>query len=106
MKNFKNEKAITLVALVITIIILLILAGITISQLSNSGIFNKAKTAKEEYQNAQDYEDAEIARLTNQIELYANGGTITAEEVAFTPSDPTWTGISNVKQALDYLYNN
>ena len=43
----KNQKGITLVALVITIIILLILAGISISTLTNTGIFEKAKDAKE-----------------------------------------------------------
>ena len=31
---------------------------------------------------------------------------ITAEMVEFTPQDSTWTGITNVKEALDYLYNN
>lgn len=47
MKNtFKSSKGITLVALVITIIILLILAGISISALTNTGIFGKAKDAK------------------------------------------------------------
>ena len=45
----KKEKGITLVALVITIIILLILAGVTISQLIENGLFEKAKQAKEEY---------------------------------------------------------
>ena len=48
MKNtFKSSKGITLVALVITIIILLILAGISISALTNTGIFGKAKDAKQ-----------------------------------------------------------
>lgn len=42
----KNTNGITLVALVITIILLLILAGITISQLTGSGLFGKAKRAK------------------------------------------------------------
>ena len=43
----KNKnKGITLVALVITIIILLILAGISISALTNTGIFQKAKDAQ------------------------------------------------------------
>lgn len=37
----KKNKGITLIALVITIIILLILAGITISQLAENGLFNK-----------------------------------------------------------------
>ena len=45
-KTLKKAKGITLVALVITIIILLILAGISISALTNTGIFQKAKDAK------------------------------------------------------------
>ena len=42
----KQNKGITLVALVITIIILLILAGISISALTGSGLFQKAGDAK------------------------------------------------------------
>ncbi len=42
-KMFKRkDTGITLVALVITIIILLILAGISISSLTGSGLFGKA----------------------------------------------------------------
>ena len=43
----KNEKGITLIALVITIIVLLILAGVTITTLTgDNGILNKASKAK------------------------------------------------------------
>lgn len=70
--NRKNA-GITLVALVITIIVLLILAGITISQLSNSGLFDKSKQAKEQYQNAQDYEEEQIAKYSNDINSYVDG---------------------------------
>ena len=45
-KKLKEQNAITLVALVITIVILLILAGISISALTNTGLFVKAKEAK------------------------------------------------------------
>lgn len=46
----KGQKGITLVALVITIIVLIILAGVSISLvLSDDGIFNKAKDARENY---------------------------------------------------------
>ncbi len=45
MKMAKN-KGITLVALIVTIIILLILAGTSISTLTNTGIFEKAKEQK------------------------------------------------------------
>ena len=44
----KNQKGITLIALVITIIVLLILAGVSIAMLtSDGGILNKAGTAAE-----------------------------------------------------------
>ena len=43
----RTEIGITLIALVVTIIILLILAGITISMVSNNGILGKAKNAAE-----------------------------------------------------------
>ena len=45
-KIIKREKGITLIALVITIIILLILAGISISALTNQGLFKNAKAAQ------------------------------------------------------------
>ena len=61
-----GNKGITLVALVLTIIILLILAGISISALTNTGIFEKAEEAKrkteeaenEEQKNLEEYEIA------------------------------------------------
>ena len=49
----KKSNGITLVALVITIILLLILAGISISALTNTGIFQKAKDAKQASENAE-----------------------------------------------------
>lgn len=69
----RSDKAMTLIALVITVIILLILAGITINTLSNSGIFEKAKMAKEVSKNAQDYEETQIAKYTNEINSYVSG---------------------------------
>ena len=47
--NIKKDNGITLVVLVITIIILLILAGITIAQLTGNGLFEKAQLSKEEF---------------------------------------------------------
>ena len=46
-EQFKNQKGITLIALVVTIIVLIILAGIAISMtVGDNGIFTKAKEAK------------------------------------------------------------
>ena len=45
----KENRGITLIALVITVIILLILAGVTIATLTGeNGILNKSNTAKQE----------------------------------------------------------
>ena len=45
----KEQQAITLVALVITIVILLILAGISIASLTGNGLFEKAKQSQEKH---------------------------------------------------------
>ena len=62
-----KEKGITLVALVITIVILLILAGISISTLTNTGIFQKAKDAKQKYENEQKNERSLISKYQKEI---------------------------------------
>ena len=64
MINKNKDRGITLVALVITIIILLILAGITISSLTNTGIFGRAKESKEKTQAA----EANQAKTLNEYE--------------------------------------
>ena len=49
----RNNKGITLIALVITIIVLIILAGISISILmGEDGLITKAKQGAQNYQNA------------------------------------------------------
>ena len=68
----RNIKGITLVALVVTIIILLILAGISIATLTGSGLFEKARLAEQESKNAQEREEAEIAKYINEIDNQIN----------------------------------
>ena len=67
MINKNKDKGITLVALVITIIILLILAGITISSLTNTGIFGRAKEAKEKTQQAQRNEQDILGQYMDEL---------------------------------------
>ena len=69
-KILKNTKGITLVALVITIIILLILAGISISALTNTGIFQKAKDAKQKSENAALDQNTKLDEYENEIDKY------------------------------------
>ena len=54
MEKLKSTKAITLIALVITIVVLLILAGISIQAITSTGLFKKTKQATQEskYANA------------------------------------------------------
>ena len=65
----KNNKGITLVALVVTIIILIILAGISINLLlGDNGIITIAKKAKENTELAKIEEEKELNELYAQLE--------------------------------------
>ena len=81
MKNLKNKmrntKGITLVALVITIIILLILAAITIAQLSGSRLFENAKRATEVSKQANLEEQVKLAVMGS----LDNNGDIVVEDL-------------------------
>ena len=69
-KELKKQKGITLVALVITIVILLILAGISISALTQTGLFGKAKQAEQKSKEAQEQEDAILSSYENALNTY------------------------------------
>lgn len=62
MLKTKEEKGITLIALVITIIILLILAGVSIAMLTgNNGILTQAKNAKKNFEDTSEKEQVQLA---------------------------------------------
>ena len=94
MKNIKSNRAITLIALVITIVVLIILATVVINlSLGNNGILNRAKTATEQYQNAQSQEEIDVAKVTNEIDDYviaSSGRNPTAQN-----SENTMSGIEH-----------
>lgn len=76
----KNQKGITLIALVITIIVLLILAGVTIAMLTGeNGILKKATGATDATGQAEAKEAVQLALST----ILAN------------QNDPTYTGNEN-----------
>ena len=68
----KKNNGITLVALVITIVILLILAGISISALSNTGIFQKAKDAKKKSEEATKKEQSLLYGYEDELSKYTS----------------------------------
>ena len=77
-KNLRKNKAITLVALVITIIILLILAGVAIVILTQTGLLKNAKQAKEMSENAQKLEKNILNQYEQKID---NKRTETRDEL-------------------------
>ena len=68
----KKNPGITLIALIITIIILLILAGIGISLLTQTGLFENAKQAKNVTENAQKDENDILLSYENKISEVGN----------------------------------
>ena len=64
----KQEKGITLIALVVTIVVLLILAGVSLSLvLNNNGIISRAKEAKNRYAEAQTNEEKQLNEVSDWI---------------------------------------
>ena len=69
----KNNNGITLVALVVTIVILVILAGISIQAINNTGLFANAKQAKKKQEQAQELENSILTDYTGKISQYIDG---------------------------------
>ena len=68
---FKNERGITLVALVITIIILIILATVAISfAFGNNGLIGRAEDARDYYANDTKYTEEAIANVDAYLDQY------------------------------------
>ena len=88
----KNNKGITLVALVVTIVVLLILAGVSINLvLGNNGIIAKAQEAKTKQAEASQNDLKGMNSLIEQMESTlngsGNGGKTEPETVPYLPSD-------------------
>ncbi len=67
--KIKQEKGITLIALVVTIVVLLILAGVSISLvLNNNGVISKAKDAKNQYTEAQTNDEKQLNEVSDWID--------------------------------------
>ena len=88
-KRIRQEKGITLIALIITIVVLLILAVVTINSIQGDGIIEYAKNAADEYTAKADEEQESINTLLGQIE-----GSLSEEEKA------TWTKTSEGELAI------
>ena len=68
MRRTNKQSGITLVALVITIIILLILAGIAISSLTQTGLFSKAQEAKQKTEEKTEEENTTLNEYEKKMD--------------------------------------
>lgn len=112
----RNERGITLIALVITIIVLLILAGITISTLTtNNGILKKAQEAEYLHKLESDFEKIEISIESKLMDSILEDRTVDLEELGnhlendeaitkdwFIASNEPVEEIENVTEENDY----
>ena len=97
-KELKKSKGITLIALVITIIILLILAGISISALTQTGLFSSAKQAKQKTKEAQEEENETLGTYEEKIDKYLGDKSSTEEKLV----DKVKDGIIKIGDYVKY----
>ena len=88
--KIKQEKGITLIALVITIVVLLILAGVTINALfGNSGIIEKAKEAQSKMNEAIENDLEGINELNQWMDNQVNETSSQKKIISFTIGQTT-----------------
>ena len=75
--SLKKKNGITLIVLVVSIIILLILVGISISAVTQKGLFGKAKKATEKYKETEEKERIQTELYSMQIEMNTNNDSKT-----------------------------
>ena len=104
----KQERGITLIALVVTIVVLLILAGVSISLvLNNNGVISKAKDAKNQYAEAQTNEEKHFNELTDWIDTTVGditGGSGTVTEKPETTTPDTSVSFSTAYGRIDVVW--
>ena len=91
--KIKQEKGITLIALVVTIVVLLILAGVSVNALfGNSGIIEKAKDAQNKMDQAAQNDLDAINSLNEWLDNKTNGSTGGDDNPSTTPKISTLIG--------------
>ena len=88
-KHLGKEQGITLIALVITIIILLILAGISISALTNQGLFKNAKIAQNATERAEEEQGQRLNEYEEELNKYLSNNDKKEEKLVDKVNDGT-----------------
>ena len=95
--NYRKNKGITLIALVITIIVLLILAGVSIAMLTGqNGILTQAQKAKSETENAAKNEAAILDEYNKYLNNAVGGGIVEGETKPETDDQGYFTENSTI----------
>jgi len=81
MKGTKEQKGITLIALIITIVVLLILAAVAISSIQNDGILHYATNAADSWNKAQANEATQLQNYLEYLDKYGNVGETAVAKV-------------------------
>ena len=99
LKTRKNQKGITLIALVITIVILLILAGIAIASLTgDNGLFARANQARQNTLDAQNKENETLEGYEDTFDKVIAGAAITGIDTNITnPIEAMPTGATVIE---------
>ncbi len=90
-KLTKNEKGITLVALIITIIILLILAVVSIRAITGDSILEKAEVGKNKYEEAKVEEEGKLNEYSDAMDIYAGNSKGELKGIITYKNDDTIT---------------
>ena len=98
----KQERGITLIALVVTIVVLLILAGVSISLvLNNNGVISKSKDARDQYAEAQTNEEKQLNEVSDWIDTKVGdttgGGSVTKIDGVPIPEGYYYVGGTKAK---------
>ena len=107
--KMRQERGITLIALVVTIVVLIILATVSINAvLGQNGIIGKAKQAKESYEKSVKAEDTAMQELLNEMTQYdtdnsGSGGGTTKPEEGITATVEGKTVTITKDNVADYL---
>ena len=95
-KQMKGNKAITLVALIITIVILLVLATVSISLVMNDGIIDRANKGVNKYSEGEIEEQIKLAYQEYQMHKYSDSTQQTLLEFIHSKLDELY-GENNVE---------
>ena len=74
----KNQKGVTLIALIVTIIVLLILAMTSVSLVLRTNLIKTSQQARNEYIEAADQENQELTNYENEVNTIWNDLTSTS----------------------------